>query len=97
MCYLLAAGLTETAVKVLAGWTSDMVRWYGHRLVLDPELVQPWPFYNPGQGLYTFPAAGGRRDTLGELPEDDTPSDLEDPYSEPSSPLTPERSLTVPV
>ena len=52
VCYLLRAGLTETVVKAWADWTSDQVRRYGRRLVLDPELVEPWPFYNPESGFY---------------------------------------------
>ena len=51
VCYL-RAGLTETVVKALADWTSDQVRRYGRRLILDPELVEPWPFYNPESGSY---------------------------------------------
>ena len=52
VCYLLQAGLTEAVVKALADWTSDQVRRYGRRLILDPELVEPWPFYNPESGSY---------------------------------------------
>ena len=52
VCYLLRAGLTETVVKALADWTSDQIARYGRRLILDPELVEPWPFYNPESGAY---------------------------------------------
>ena len=52
VCYLWRAGLTDTVVKALADWTSDQVRRYGHRLILDPELVEPWAFYNPESGSY---------------------------------------------
>ena len=52
VCYLLRAGLTETVVKALADWTSDQIARYGSRLILDPELVEPWPFYNPESGAY---------------------------------------------
>ena len=66
VCYLLRAGLTETVVKALADWTSDQVARYGRRLILDPELVEPWAFYNPESGAYVdapayAPAAKRRR------------------------------------
>ena len=43
---------TEAVVKALADWTSDQVRRYGRRLILDPDLIEPWPFYNPESGSY---------------------------------------------
>ena len=46
VCYLLRAALTETVFKALADWTSDQVRRYRRRLILDPALVEPWPIYN---------------------------------------------------
>ena len=52
VCYHLRAGLTETVVKAFTDLTSDQVRRYGRRLILDPELVEPWPFYKPESGSY---------------------------------------------
>ena len=31
---------------------SDQIARYGRRLILDPELVEVWPFYNPESGAY---------------------------------------------
>ena len=86
VCYLLRAGLTDTVVKALADWTSDQVRRYGHRLILDPELVEPWAFYNPESGSYVdatayAPAAKHRR--RGEAPPYNVPSG-DDPNPNPT-------------
>ena len=78
VCYLLRAGLTETVVKAPADWTSDQIARYGRRLILDPELVEPWPFYNPESGAYVdapayAPAAKRRR--AGAAPPANVPPD----------------------
>ena len=78
VCYLLRAGLTETVVKALADWTSDQIARYGRCLILDPELVEPWPFYNPESGAYVdapayTPAAKRRR--AGAAPPANVPPD----------------------
>ena len=62
--YLLKAGLAETIISVLCNWSSDQVRRYGRRLVLDPAVVGHWPFYNPDSiaGAYAGGLrAGGRK------------------------------------
>jgi hypothetical protein len=67
VCYLLKAGLAETAISTLANWTSDQIQRYGRRMMLDPELVDAFPFYNPVgmAGLYpdwtTSQASPGKR------------------------------------
>ena len=47
VCYLLKAGLNPTIFSVLCNWSSDQIRRYGARLVLDLHLVEAWAFYNP--------------------------------------------------
>ena len=44
---LLRAGLAEHVVSAVANWQSDMVKHYGRRVLLEPSLVEPYPFYNP--------------------------------------------------
>ena len=45
--YLLNTGLSEPVVSVLAHWSSQQVRRYGNRLILDPGLVEAFAFYHP--------------------------------------------------
>ena len=47
VCYFLQAGLSQSTIKILANWSSDQIRRHAECLALDPELVQPWAFYNP--------------------------------------------------
>ena len=52
VCYLLRAGLAEQVIKALADWSSDQIRRYARRVMFDPELVEPWAFFNPQTGCY---------------------------------------------
>ena len=53
VCSLLRAGLSEVIVKALANWSSDEIRRYAHQVIFNPELVEPWPFYNPDTASYS--------------------------------------------
>ena len=55
VCYLLRAGLSEQVIKALADWSSDQIRRYARKVMFDPELVEPWAFYNPQTGCYSRP------------------------------------------
>ena len=60
VCYLLRAGLSEQVIKALADWSSDQIRRYAHKVMFNPELVEPWAFYNPQTGCYTDRPAHSR-------------------------------------
>ncbi|CAD7970839.1 unnamed protein product [Amoebophrya sp. A25] len=47
VCVLLRAGLCDTIISTLANWSSDMVKRYSSRVVLQPTIVEAFPFYNP--------------------------------------------------
>jgi hypothetical protein len=47
VCTLLKAGLDEAVIKKITGWKSDMVERYGERVMLRPDEVQAYKFYNP--------------------------------------------------
>ena len=53
VCYVLRARLSKSVVKAMADRSSDQTKWYGQRLIFDPELVERWAFYNPESGSYT--------------------------------------------
>eukprot|EP00392_Amoebophrya_sp_AT5.2_P003250 g3255.t1 len=47
VCTLLACGLAESCITVVCNWHSDQVKRYARRVLLDPQLVEPFAFYNP--------------------------------------------------
>ena len=84
VCYLLRAGLSKQVIKTLADWSSDQIRRYARRVMFDPELVEPWAFYNPQTGCYSRPpdsAACGDGPITVLCP-------LPDPQPDPAPPLT---------
>ena len=65
---LLRAGLSGQVIKALADWSSDQILRYARRVMFDPEIGEPWAFYNPETGCYSDlprysrpPAQSGRQ------------------------------------
>jgi hypothetical protein len=90
VCYLLRAGLSEQVIKALADWSSDQIRRYAHRVMFDPELVEPWAFYNPETGCYSDQPAYSRPPNLATSSAGPVTAPCPLPNPEPDPPLTPD-------
>ena len=68
VCTLVRAGLAHNTISVIADWTSDMIKHYAKRVMLEPSLCGPYAFYNPIslKGQYNFLADAGGEKTFGE-------------------------------
>lgn len=57
-CFLLRCGLLPAVISALADWESNMVERYGRRVLLNPNIVEPFRFYNPKSMSTSYGAIG---------------------------------------